>query len=87
MGRNVITKKALTLEEFTDLVKEKYLELGLAESGKDALNYFWGDEAQNHIKTEYKSSLENFNNGELGAEGFKIGKVSAVANCLHMMCD
>ena len=29
MGRNVITKKALTLEQFTGLVKEKYLELGL----------------------------------------------------------
>ena len=40
MGRNVITKKALTLEQFTGLVKEKYLELGPAESGKDALNYF-----------------------------------------------
>ena len=57
MGRNVITKKALTLEQFTGLVKEKYLELGPAESDKDALNYFWGDEAQNHIKTEYKSSF------------------------------
>ena len=53
MGRNVITKKALTLEQFTDLVKEKYLQLSPAESDKDALKYFWGDEAQNHIKTEY----------------------------------
>ena len=35
MGRNVITKKALTLEQFTGLVKEKYLELGPAESGTE----------------------------------------------------
>ena len=56
-------KKALTLEQFIDLVKEKYLELGPAESDKDALKYFFSDEAQNHIKAEYKSSLDNFNNG------------------------
>lgn len=87
MGRNVITKKALTLEQFTGLVKGKYLELGPAESGKDALNYFWGDEAQNHIKTEYKSSLENFNNGELGLETFRIGEVGKAAYCLFMMYE
>lgn len=52
MGRNVITKKVLTLEQFTGLVKKKYLQLSPAESDKDALNYFWGDEAQNRIKTE-----------------------------------
>ena len=87
MRRNVITPKALTLEQFTGLVKEKYLELGPAKSDKDALNYFWGDEAQNHSKTEYESAVKDFNDGELGADGFKIGKVSAVANCLYMMCD
>lgn len=87
MGRNVITKKALTLEQFNSLVKEKYLELGPAESDKDALKYFRGDEAQNHIKTEYKSSLENFNNGELGLETFRIGEVGKVAYCLFMMYE
>ena len=87
MGRNVITKKALTLEQFNSLVKEKYLELGPAESDKDALKYFRGDEAQNHIKTEYKSLLENFNNGELGLEKFRIGEVGKVAYCLFMMYE
>ena len=87
MERNVITQKALTLEQFTGLVKEKYLELGPAESGKDALKYFFGDEAQNHIKAEYKSSLENFNNGELGLETFRIGEVGKVSYCLFMMYE
>jgi hypothetical protein len=43
MGRNVITKKALT--------------------------------------------LENFNNGELGLETFRIGEVGKVAYCLFMMYE
>jgi len=81
------SKRALTLEQFTDLVKEKYLELGPAKSDKDALKYFFCDEAQNHIKAEYKSSLNDFNNGELGLEGFRIGEVGKVAYCLFMMYE
>lgn len=80
-------EKALTIEQFTDLVKEKYLELGPAVSDKDALNYFYGEEAQNHIKSEYKSSLYDYNNGELGIEGFRIGEVGKVAYCLFMMYE
>lgn len=41
-----------------------------------------------HLKnSEYESAVKDFNDGELGEDGFKIGKVSAVANCLYMMCD
>lgn len=83
MGRNVITKKALTLEQFTGLVKEKYLELGPAESDKDALKYFWDDEAQSHIKSEYESDMRKFKNGEIGVNGFTSG----VAYCLFMMYE
>ena len=32
-------------------------------------------------------TLKDFNDGELGADGFKIGKVSAVANCLYLMFE
>ena len=87
MGRNVITKKALTLEEFMDLVKKDYMKVRPTESDEEALEYFNGDEAQEYIKSEYESAVNDFNDGELGADGFKIGKVSAVANCLYMMCD
>ena len=77
----------LTLEEFTELVKEKYLELGPAESDDEAMEYFDGEEAQDHIKAEYADAVEDFESGKLGAEGFRNGKVSAVANCLYMMFE
>ena len=32
-------------------------------------------------------TLKDFNDGELGTDGFKIGKVSAVANCLYLMFE
>ena len=75
-------KLRLTLEEFMDLVKKDYMKVRPTESDEEALEYFNGDEAQ-----EYESAVKNFNDGELGEDGFKIGKVSAVANCLYMMCD
>ena len=34
-GKRMEYEKALTIEQFTDLVKEKYLELGPAVSDKD----------------------------------------------------
>ncbi len=80
-------KLRLTLEEFMDLVKKDYMKVRPTESDEEALEYFNGDEAQEYIKLEYESAVKNFNDGELGEDGFKIGKVSAVANCLYMMCD
>ena len=57
------------------------------ESDEEALEYLNSDEAQEYIKSEYESAVKDFNDGELGEDGFKIGKVSAVANCLYLMFE
>ena len=80
-------EKIPTIEEFTELVKIDYMKVRPTENDEETLKYFNGDEAQEYIKSEYESAVKDFDDGELGEDGFKIGKVSAVANCLYMMCD
>lgn len=77
----------LTREEFTELVKERYLKTNSAWDQEDMLRYFNEEEAQDHIKAEYDSAVKAFDAGKLGAEGFRVGKVAAVANCLSLMYE
>ena len=76
-----------TLKEFKELVKKEYLDPKWVVPEEEQLKYLNSDEAQEYIKSEYESAVKNFNDGELGEDGFKIGKVSAVANCLYLMFE
>ena len=80
-------KGAPSLEEFTELVKNEYLDPEWVVDEKDAMIYFNGEEAQNHIKTEYRSAMKKYENGKLGVEGFREGYASRVAYCLYMMYE
>lgn len=82
-----MSKTVPTLKEFKELVKKEYLDPKWVVPEEEQLKYLNSDEAQEYIKSEYESAVKDFNDGELGEDGFKIGKVSAVENCLYMMCD
>ena len=76
-----------TFEEFVALVKDAYLNPNWVADKQDTLRYFYGDEAQNHIRNEYALAVEEYDAGELGVEGFRIGFVSRVAYCLFLMYE
>ena len=82
-----MSKTIPTLKDFKELVKKEYLDPKWVVPEEEQLKYFNGDEAQEYIKSEYESAVKDFNDGELGTDGFKIGKVSAVANCLYLMFE
>ena len=82
-----MSKTVPTLKEFKEIVKKEYLDPKWVVPEEEQLKYLNSDEAQEYIKSEYESAVKDFNDGELGEDGFKIGKVSAVENCLYMMCD
>lgn len=82
-----MSKAIPTLKEFKELVKKKYLDPEWVVPEEEQLKYLNSDEAQEYIKSEYESAVKDFNDGELGEDGFKIGKVLAVANCLYMMFE
>ena len=76
-----------TLSEFMELVKEEYWMPDWVIGKAEALRYFYSDEAQDYIKEAYKKAVEDYNNGKLGIQGFRIGEVAAVSYCLYMMWE
>lgn len=76
-----------TLEEFKELVKKEYLDLEWVVGEENAMRYFNSEEAQDHIKTSYDEAVKDYNDGELGVEGFQVGEASKVAYNLYMMYE
>lgn len=74
-------------EEFKELVKKEYLDPEWVVGEDQQLRYFNSQEAQDYIKTAYEEAVEDFNDGELGVEGFRNAEVSKVAYNLYLMYE
>ncbi len=76
-----------TLEEFKELVKEKYLNPEWIVPEEEQLRYFDDEEAQQTMAQEYEEIVENFNEGRFDLDFFKEGEASRVAYLLFLMYE
>ncbi len=76
-----------TLEEFKELVKEKYLNPEWIVPEEEQLRYFDDEEAQQTMAQEYEEIVENFNEGRFDLDFFKEGETSRVAYLLFLMYE
>ena len=83
LWRKLLKKPAVTLEEYTALVKKHYFDDEKMPEWR--IKYFYSSEAQKHIEKEYKSDIKEFENKEMSYEALTYGCPSGVAYCLEMM--
>ena len=85
-GRKLKKLPAVTLNEYTEFVRKCYFYNPKAMA-QWQVDYFDSEEAQKHIKQQYKYDINRFNNGEIGYASLTNGCPSSVAYCLEWMAE
>ncbi len=75
----------ITIEEFTNAVKE-YFRIGWRKLSDEQVDeYIYGEEAQELIINRYNEALEKYNSGKITKLQFLVGVASSAGNCLIYM--
>lgn len=75
----------ITIEEFTNAVKE-YFRIGWRKLSDEQVDeYIYEEEAQELIINRYNEALEKYNSGKITKLQFLVGVASSAGNCLIYM--
>ena len=79
--------KDISLEDFSDKVKESFKKDNSFLTDEEVDKYFGTEEAKKEILYSYSSALKRYKSGEITYNVFMIGCVSSVAFCLTYMYE
>ena len=75
----------ITIEEFTNAVKE-YFRTGWQNLSDEQVDeYIYGEEAQELIINRYNEAVNEYNSGKITKQQLLIGAASSAGNCLIYM--
>ena len=79
--------KDISLEDFSDKVKESFKKDNSFLTDDEVDKYFETEEAIKEILYAYSSALKRYKSGEYSYDVFMIGCVASVAFCLTYMYE
>ncbi len=75
----------MTIEEFTEEVKEIFITEMRALAKEEVDAYFETEEAKRFVKSKYNVGIKDLESGKITDEIFREGYTSSLAHCLALM--